>query len=236
MFSHCWHWTKWLLNASFNHLLYFMLISWFLDVQLLSKAFQKLQQNFQVNLVQSKDTIGQDIYVLLAESALDVRLNLFFSNVNIQVLYFVFFFIWKLNANSIADECLQMFFSSSPVRSQFVGRAYLCQFRMYMPKAAQDYVINTIKTYKHWQQFFLILGITKSSDTIFTKVFKFFISIRSVCVSVLKIEKENRIFSVVDINFLFTTPVSFISTVFVHFFVMVFANIYAKVFNKLSIH
>ncbi|CAF4079310.1 unnamed protein product, partial [Rotaria magnacalcarata] len=85
------------------------------DIQLLSDAFQKLQQNFQVNLVQSKDTIGQDIYVLLAESALD------------------------LNADSIADECLQMFFSLSPVRSQFVGRAYLCQFRMYMPKAAQDF-------------------------------------------------------------------------------------------------
>ncbi|CAF3399137.1 unnamed protein product [Rotaria socialis] len=85
------------------------------DIQLLSDAFQKLQQNFQVNLVQSKDTIGQDIYVLLAESALD------------------------LNADSIADECLQMFFSLSPVKSQFVGRAYLCQFRMYMPKAAQDF-------------------------------------------------------------------------------------------------
>jgi hypothetical protein len=35
-----------------------------------------------------------------------------------------------------------MFFSSSPVKSQFVGRAYLCQFRMYMPKAAQDFVSN----------------------------------------------------------------------------------------------
>jgi hypothetical protein len=45
----------------------------FLDLQLLSDAFDKLKQNFQVNLVQSKDTIGQDIYVLLAESALDVR-------------------------------------------------------------------------------------------------------------------------------------------------------------------
>ena len=42
------------------------------DLQLLSDAFDKLKQNFQVNLVQSKDTIGQDIYVLLAESALDV--------------------------------------------------------------------------------------------------------------------------------------------------------------------
>ncbi|CAF1356153.1 unnamed protein product [Adineta steineri] len=85
------------------------------DVQILSDACQKLRQNFQVNLVQGKDTIGQDIYVLLAESALD------------------------LNANSIADECLQMFFSSSPVKSQFVGRAYLCQFRIYMPKTAQDF-------------------------------------------------------------------------------------------------
>ncbi|CAF3402753.1 unnamed protein product [Rotaria sp. Silwood1] len=85
------------------------------DIKLLSDAFHKLQQNFQVNLVQSKDTIGQDIYVLLAESALD------------------------LNADSITDECLQMFFSLSPVKSQFVGRAYLCQFRMYMPKAAQDF-------------------------------------------------------------------------------------------------
>lgn len=44
-----------------------------IDIQLLSDAFNKLQQNFQVNLAQSKDTIGQDIYVLLAESALDVR-------------------------------------------------------------------------------------------------------------------------------------------------------------------
>ncbi|CAF0762870.1 unnamed protein product [Rotaria sordida] len=85
------------------------------DIKLLSEAFHKLQQNFQVNLVQSKDTIGQDIYVLLAESALD------------------------LNADSITDECLQMFFSLSPVKSQFVGRAYLCQFRMYMPKTAQDF-------------------------------------------------------------------------------------------------
>ena len=45
----------------------------FVDLHLLSDAFDKLKQNFQVNLVQSKDTIGQDIYVLLAESALDVR-------------------------------------------------------------------------------------------------------------------------------------------------------------------
>lgn len=44
-----------------------------LDLHLLSDAFDKLKQNFQVNLVQSKDSIGQDIYVLLAESALDVR-------------------------------------------------------------------------------------------------------------------------------------------------------------------
>ncbi|CAF0931723.1 unnamed protein product, partial [Adineta ricciae] len=85
------------------------------DVKILTDAFQKLKQNFQINLVQGKDTVGQDIYVLLAESALD------------------------LNANSIADECLQMFFSTSPVKSQFVGRAYLCQFRLYMPKAALDY-------------------------------------------------------------------------------------------------
>jgi len=49
-----------------------------LDIQLLSDAFHKLQQNFQVNLVQSKGTIGQDIYVLLAESALDVRFIVFF--------------------------------------------------------------------------------------------------------------------------------------------------------------
>jgi len=40
----------------------------------------------------------------------------------------------------MANECLQMFFSSSPVKSQFVGRAYLCQFRIYMPKTAQDFV------------------------------------------------------------------------------------------------
>lgn len=45
--------------------------------------------------------------------------------------------------DSIADECLQMFFSLSPVKSQFVGRAYLCQFRIYMPKAAQDFVSIT---------------------------------------------------------------------------------------------
>ena len=43
-----------------------------LDIQLLSDAFNKLKQNFQVNLVQSNETIGQDIYVLLAESALNV--------------------------------------------------------------------------------------------------------------------------------------------------------------------
>ncbi len=49
-----------------------------LDIQLLTDAFDKLKQNFQVNLVQSKDTIGQDIYVLLAESALDVRLSFVF--------------------------------------------------------------------------------------------------------------------------------------------------------------
>ncbi|UJR28166.1 hypothetical protein I4U23_009420 [Adineta vaga] len=85
------------------------------DIKLLTDAFHKLKQNFQINLAQGKDTIGQDIYVLLAESALD------------------------LNANSIADECLQMFFSSSPVKSQFVGRAYLCQFRLYMPKTALDF-------------------------------------------------------------------------------------------------
>ena len=47
----------------------------FLDLQLLNEAYDKLKQNFQVNLVQSKDSIGQDIYVLLAEGALDVRYN-----------------------------------------------------------------------------------------------------------------------------------------------------------------
>ena len=52
---------------------FFSSLSNSVDIQLLSDAFHKLQQNFQVNLVQSKDTIGQDIYVLLAESALDVR-------------------------------------------------------------------------------------------------------------------------------------------------------------------
>ena len=50
----------------------------FADLHLLSDAFDKLKQNFQVNLVQSKDSIGQDIYVLLAESALDVRQALLF--------------------------------------------------------------------------------------------------------------------------------------------------------------
>ena len=50
----------------------------FVDLHLLSDAFDKLKQNFQVNLVQSKDSIGQDIYVLLAESALDVRRALSF--------------------------------------------------------------------------------------------------------------------------------------------------------------
>lgn len=45
----------------------------FLDLQLLNEAYDKIKQNFQVNLVQSKDSIGQDIYVLLAEGALDVR-------------------------------------------------------------------------------------------------------------------------------------------------------------------
>lgn len=58
-----------------SFLLFYLQINFnILDIQLLSDAFHKLQQNFQVNLVQSKDTIGQDIYVLLAESALDVRL------------------------------------------------------------------------------------------------------------------------------------------------------------------
>lgn len=63
---------------------FFLFQNWFynLDIQLLSDAFHKLQQNFQVNLVQSKDTIGQDIYVLLAESALDVSLRI--------TLYYIF--------------------------------------------------------------------------------------------------------------------------------------------------
>ncbi len=59
-----------------------------IDIKLLSDAFHKLQQNFQVNLVQSKGTIGQDIYILLAESALDVRL-LFFS------LYKIFIYMYS---------------------------------------------------------------------------------------------------------------------------------------------
>ncbi len=93
-----------------------------------------------MNLVQSKGTIGQDIYVLLAESALDVRFRcLFLSLYELSIRYI------QLNNNSIADECLQMFFSSSPVKSQFVGRAYLCQFRMYMPTTAQDFVSGESK-------------------------------------------------------------------------------------------
>jgi hypothetical protein len=62
-----------------SFLLFYLQINFnILDIQLLSDAFHKLQQNFQVNLVQSKGTIGQDIYVLLAESALDVRFIVFF--------------------------------------------------------------------------------------------------------------------------------------------------------------
>lgn len=76
-------WSLLALNSMVRSLFFASLLLIFkgfhLDIQLLTEAFNKLKQNFQVNLVQSKDSIGQDIYILLAEAALDVRSSLYRS-------------------------------------------------------------------------------------------------------------------------------------------------------------
>ena len=70
-----WHWAKRFVLSLLSRVDLDALFQ-SVDIKILSDAFQKLKQNFQVNLVQGKDTVGQDIYVLLAESALDVSSSL----------------------------------------------------------------------------------------------------------------------------------------------------------------
>ncbi len=136
-----------------------MMLSVMLNVSASMEQLHQANEMIKVAAAsQTSERLDQDLYILVAESAVQVGLfGLLKPACQTPMLVLSLKFL-SVSSNAIqhgaadmANECLKMYFTKEPPGNQFLCRAYLCQAQLLAPTSAESLVSLKLRKDRIWQ-------------------------------------------------------------------------------------